>query len=165
MRAETRQNLRRFAVLFAVKPLTIIYGLQWAITGPVSTQLWLDRTCSVNLGFNQTICQNLTHFPDYENMVQKQVTQYNVIGGYIENAPSILITILLGPMSDHGRKLLMYLPFFGHVLSGTFYLVFVYFDTWPAQLLWVSSIYNLFGGYVVLQIAMYGYIGDTTTPK
>jgi hypothetical protein len=68
-------------------------------------------------------------------------------------------------MSDQGRKLLMYLPFVGHLISGGFYLLFIYFDQWPAQYLWITNIYNLFGGYTVLQIAMYGYIGDVTTTK
>ena len=45
-----RQNVRRLATLLAVKPLMMIYGLQWQLTKPVTTQLWLDRTCSVNLG-------------------------------------------------------------------------------------------------------------------
>jgi hypothetical protein len=31
-----RQNLRRFGRLFAIKPVLIIYGLQYAITGPVT---------------------------------------------------------------------------------------------------------------------------------
>ena len=30
-----REKFRRFAVLIAVKPLTMIYGLQWAITGRI----------------------------------------------------------------------------------------------------------------------------------
>ncbi len=160
-----KQNLRRFAILFAVKPLIMIYGLQYAITGPVSSQLWLDRTCLVNLGYNSSICSNLTSYDSYENEVQKKVTDFNIIDGYIGSIPSILITLYLGPMSDHGRKLLMYIPFCGHVLSGTFYLLFLYFDQLPAQYLWISNIYYLFGGYTVLQIAMYGYIGDTTTFK
>ena len=55
--------------------------------------------------------------------------------------------------------------FEGHVLSGGFTLIFLYFKTWPAQLLWLTNLYTFFGGYSVLQIAMYGYIGDTTTVK
>ena len=66
-------------------------------------------------------------------------------------------------MSDHGRKLLLFLPFVGHVFSGAFVLFFIYFDTWPVQLMWISNIYYLTGGYSVLQIGMYGYIGDVTT--
>ena len=34
----------------------------------------------------------------------------------------------LGPMSDNGRKLLMFLPFLGHVFSGAFLLVIKFFS-------------------------------------
>ena len=88
-----------------------------------------------------------------------------MIGSYIENIPQILVTLYMGPFADKGRKPLMYLPFFGHLLSGGFTLIFLYFKTWPAQYLWLTSLYTLFGGYSVLQIAMYGYIGDVTTDK
>ena len=71
-RSEWRQKLRHFAVLFAVKPLLMIYGLQYAITSPVSSQLWLDRTCLVNLGYNKSICENLTSYDDIEDIVQTQ---------------------------------------------------------------------------------------------
>ena len=73
-----------------------------------------------------------------------------------------MLRLYLGPMSDHGRKLLLFLPFVGHVFSGAFVLFFIYFDTWPVQLMWISNIYYLTGGYSVLQIGMYGYIGDVT---
>ena len=59
----------------------------------------------------------------------------------------------------------MFLPFVGHVLSGGFMLIFIYFQTWPAQYLWISNIYYLTGGYTVLSIGMYGYIGDVTNDK
>ena len=70
-----------------------------------------------------------------------------------------------GPWSDKGRKPVMLFPFLGHIISGVFYFCFLYFDQWPAQLLWVTSVYVLFGGYTLLQIAMYGYIGDVTNSK
>ena len=75
------------------------------------------------------------------------------------------ILIFLGPLSDHGRKLLLFLPFVGHLLSGGFMLIFLYFNTWRSQMLWISNIYYLTGGSTVLQIGMYGYIGDVTTAK
>ena len=33
------------------------------------------------------------------------------------------------------------------------------------QVLWLCNIYTLGGGYTVLQIAMYGYIGDVTNQR
>ena len=141
-----------------------------------------DRPCTIQLritenykniilitvpDFNETICDNLTNYfnASYEDKVQLKVTEFNVIGGYIENLPQILITLYLGPLSDHGRKFLTYLPFLGHFLSGLFTILFVYFESWPAEYLWFSYSYVLFGGYSVLQIAMYGYISDVTNNK
>ena len=158
-------KLKKFGILIAVKPVMMIYGLQLAITGPVSDQLWINRTCNVNLGYNVSICEDLSNHKNFSDEVQKQVTQYKVIGSYIENVPQIVLTLYLGPLSDRGRKLLMYIPFLGHLISGGFYLTFIYFNQWPAQYLWIANIYVLFGGYAVLQIAMYGYIGDVTTER
>ena len=93
------------------------------------------------------------------------MTQYKVVGSYIETVPQIVLTLYLGPLSDRGRKLLMYIPFCGHLISGAFYLIFIYFTQWPAQFLWITNVYVFFGGYSVLQIAMYGYIGDVTTER
>ena len=59
----------------------------------------------------------------------------------------------------------MYIPFFGHILSGIYLLVFVYFENLPSEYLWIQWVYCLFGGYTVLQIAMYGYIGDVTNSE
>jgi hypothetical protein len=39
-----RQNLRKFGRLIAIKPVLIIYGLQWAITGPVTRYFRFART-------------------------------------------------------------------------------------------------------------------------
>ena len=130
-----------------------------------SSQLWINRTCNVNLAYNVSICEDLSNHKNFSDEVQKQVTQYKVVGSYIETVPQIVLTLYLGPLSDRGRKLLMYIPFCGHLISGAFYLIFIYFTQWPAQFLWITNVYVFFGGYSVLQIAMYGYIGDVTSER
>ena len=59
----------------------------------------------------------------------------------------------------------MYIPFLGHIFSGSVPLLMLWFTNWPPQVLWMSYVYGFFGGYSVLQIAMYGYIGDITNQK
>lgn len=71
------------------------------------SQLWIDRVCRVNLGFNKTICDNLDSnpaFEDYENQVQQQVAEFNIIGSYIENVPTIIISLYLGNLEDYRFK-------------------------------------------------------------
>ena len=38
--------------LAAVKPVLVLYMMSWAVTESVSTQLWLDRACRVNLNLS-----------------------------------------------------------------------------------------------------------------
>ena len=59
----------------------------------------------------------------------------------------------------------MYIPFLGHILSGIYMLIFLFFENLPSEYLWIQSMYCFFGGWTVLQIAMYGYIGDVTNSK
>ena len=66
---------------------------------PNDSQLWIDRVCRVNLAFNSTVCDNLDSnpaFQDFENQVQQQVAEFNIIGSYIENVPTIFISHYLG---------------------------------------------------------------------
>ena len=60
------------------------------------SQLWIDRTCLINLNINVTICENLHEYSNYENEVQQEVSRLNIVGNYIEVIPSIVISLLLG---------------------------------------------------------------------
>lgn len=68
-------------------------------------------------------------------------------------------------MSDYGRKRLMYIVFIGHALSGGFTLVFINQTNWSSQYLWIANVYNLFGGYPAIRVALYGYIGDVSNNR
>ena len=81
--------------------------------------------------------------------------------------------------SDSGRKPIMLVPFLGHIISGTLMILICIFPAWDARLIfsgkkiktrskkwlyffryiWLGESYILFGGYSLLNIAMYGYIG------
>ena len=38
-------------------------------------------------------------------------------------------------------------------------------QSWPPAVLYAANLYNFFGGYTLLVIAMNGYVGDVTTAK
>jgi len=160
-------QIRRNWILFVVKPVMIFYGLQYAVQGAATTQLWLERSCKVDFNYNDTICKNINdpEWEDYQNNVQQQVTEYSIVGTYINGVPPIIIGLYIGPLSDRSRKLLMYIPFLAHLVSNLVPFFVVYFDSWSPKYLWLTNIYVLGGGYSVLSIAMYGYIGDVTNQK
>ena len=39
-------------IVFAVKPLLVIYMMSWAVTDSVNSQLWLYKTCKVNFNYS-----------------------------------------------------------------------------------------------------------------
>jgi hypothetical protein len=94
---------RRYLTLFAVKPVTIFYSMSFLISGSVTSQLWIDRTCRVDLGYNATVCDNLREpeYKDINEIVQKQVTTYNIFGIYFEII-SIMSTLYLGISHIYG---------------------------------------------------------------
>jgi hypothetical protein len=56
------------------------------IPGSVASQLWIDRTCRVKLGYNATVCSNLTNseYKRFNKIVEKQVSNYNIYGTFLE---------------------------------------------------------------------------------
>ena len=69
------------------------------------SQLWLDRTCFVNLRINETICKNLTHYENYTNQVQEEVSRLNIVGRYIGTIPSIVMTLFLGKNYNQSKSI------------------------------------------------------------
>ena len=92
----------------------VIYKKFDVILTFLTLQLWIDRTCLITFGYNETVCSNLTddRWEKAEIEVQKQVADFKVVDSYLGNAAPILMSLYLGPKSDRvGRKLLMYIPF------------------------------------------------------
>ena len=79
-------------------PVLLFFGLNYSLMSAVSGQLLIDRTCSVNFGFNDSICKNLTA-PENDHLeiaIQKQVAQFNVAGNFIEDLPNMMVSLFLG---------------------------------------------------------------------
>ena len=115
--------------------------------------------------YTQEICYNMTHGlsveDEYTKNVQKRVADLEVYDGILVALPSVIFCLFLGAWSDtHGRKLVLILPFVGNLVAFVAYMVnyAFFYELGIYHLLWGSSV-GLFGGYIGLNIALYGYIG------
>ena len=98
---------------------------------------------------------------DYVQEVQKVVADLEVYDGILVALPSVIFCLFLGAWSDtHGRKIILILPFLGNFVAFIAYMVnyAFFYELGTYHLLWGSSV-GLFGGYIGLNIALYGYIG------
>ena len=88
-------------------------------------------------------------------LIPPQVNIYQMYSRYIEDVPSIFVSLYLGPLSgksesvkmeqdgiglslyefssDSGRKPIMLVPFLGHIISGTLMILVCLFPAWDAR--------------------------------
>ena len=74
---------------------------------------------------------------------------------------------IVGAWSDtHGRKAVLILPFIGNILSFLIYIAnFYWFDVFSSNHLLWGSVAGATGGYVCLNIGLYGYVSDVTNAE
>lgn len=126
----------------------------------VIQNLYLNKTCVVNFQLNLTDCSTHNHTgesdSDHATEIQKYVSNLNIYGSLIENVPSIIMVLFLGPWSErNGRKLPMIIPLLGHICSVSMYILNYYFTSWPAEYILFASIpLGLCGGTATLLMAL-----------
>nr|CAH0103279.1 unnamed protein product [Daphnia galeata] len=166
---EQRNNNKKFRI--TVEPVGFLFVFASIIQGVVIQNLYLDKTCVVNFQLNLSDCSAHNHTSEIDSghatEIQKYVSNLNIYGSLIENVPSIILVLFLGPWSErNGRKLPMIIPLIGHICSVSMYILNYYFTSWPAEyILFASLPCGLFGGTATLLMALNSYIADITTTQ
>jgi len=123
------------------------------------------------LQFDPDVCYNLTHGiridKNMSDRVQNSAASLEVFDGILVALPAVLFSLFVGAWSDaRGRKAVLILPFVGNILSFLIYIVnYHWFESIPPQHLLWGSIAGLTGGYICLNIGLYGYVSDVTSPE
>lgn len=125
--------------------------------------LYLSKVCLVNFQLNASDCSRHNHtsedVDEHSSDIQKYVSDLNIYSSLIENIPSIIFVLFLGPWSErNGRKLPMITPLIGHVCSVSLYLANYYFESWPAEYILLASVpCGLLGGSATMLMALNRY--------
>lgn len=162
---------KRAVSWITVEPVELLYVLMFTTSNVVRDNLFLDKVCMLDMQFPQEACYNLTHgLPVDSNVrdtVQKRVTDLEVIDGILVAIPALVFSLFVGAWSDSkGRKAVLIMPFVGNIMSFVFYIVNYYwfYQIASIHLLW-GSVAGLTGGYVCLNIGLYGYVTDVTSAE
>jgi len=152
-----------------VEPVGFLYLSSVIVQSIVVQNLYLQKTCAINLHLNSSICDSRNHSvqtQDDDN-IQRYVTYLNVVASFIENIPSVLVVLFLGPWSDKiGRKTPMVCPLVGLFISTLIYVLNYWFPLWPAEYLLFASIpTGLSGGATALFMSMNSYIADVSSSE
>jgi len=149
-----------------VEIVAFIQAFSYGIHGVIRTNLIIEKMCRVDLNISESICQDIDHHKSESNLVQENVTDLNLYLTFLCSVPTIIISMMVGPLSDkYGRRPLMLIPIIGHILAQVAYLLNVYFWDASANYILFVAVYVLFGGNTTFLIGLYTYIIDISTPE
>ena len=89
-----------------------------------TSNLYLMKTCKVNLGYNETICDNIYSNKTIQKRTQEYVAEIQSYNGLLQSAPGVIVTLFAGPLSDKfGRKPIILFSLFGYLILQVVFLI------------------------------------------
>ncbi|KAK9880876.1 hypothetical protein WA026_013204 [Henosepilachna vigintioctopunctata] len=140
----------------------------------VAQNLYLEKACRVNIGYNSSVCDALTqrNISGYTKLqeveVQKLVSQMLGLRTLIQSFFPVCLVLFLGSWSDRHkrRKPLIIFPIIGEILCCLALIInVVYFYELPLiyTVMGDSLPLALLGGWPCLFIGAYSYVGERCT--
>ncbi|KAK9873131.1 hypothetical protein WA026_021366 [Henosepilachna vigintioctopunctata] len=136
----------------------------------ITQNLYLEKSCRVNIGFNSSICNALSHknssgySKSEEVEVQKLVSQMLALRTALQSIFPVCLILFIGSWSDRNnrRKPVILAPIFGEIMCcGFLILNVVFFYELPLifTTLGDSLPLSLLGGWPCLFVGVYTFIG------
>ena len=134
-----------------IEPAYFMFAFSSGLWAIIAYEMYIAKVCKVNLGFNDTICDNIQaciysydfwkpaplvcfwYFlfqmhKEQQIEVQKYVSTLRIYNTILQAIPSVVIAIFAGSWSDlHGRKILIASSLFGYVISNAVFMINAYF--------------------------------------
>ncbi|GAV04643.1 hypothetical protein RvY_14901 [Ramazzottius varieornatus] len=161
-------DLPTFYTSFRLAPLTIFISLAFGIIGPIHTELLKMRICEVKLNISEDICEHISdiQYKELANSVVRETAQFQLYSNLISSLPPIIFSLFVGSWSDaYGRKPPMVLSLVGMTASAIYISILANYRLHPAYLLVAPVLSSLTGGWTVLLMAMFSFVGDYTIDK
>ncbi|KAJ0177869.1 hypothetical protein K1T71_006742 [Dendrolimus kikuchii] len=169
------EKTRRMISLITVEPILACYVMPSVLSALATQNLYLEKACRVNLGFDHHICDALTRRETSNYTIEEEAVQTLVasVTGWKTVLQSFLpcgILIFLGAYSDRvgQRKFCMLLPIVGEFLTSIGLIVNTYFFyELPVEAAAVTEAIfpALTGGWFTMFMGVFSYIADVTTEE
>ena len=126
-----------------VEPCMFFFSLCQGMFVIIAQSLYIAKVCEVNLGYNKTICDNITFHKEEQAFVQKYTSElqayngilqvklynnpYNNIYWLVQAIPAVIYALFAGPWSDtHGRRLLIICSSVGFIINNAVFIINTY---------------------------------------
>lgn len=170
---KTRKKIIYVKDVITVEPLIGSYVMATVLCGPMLINLEFEKACRVNLGLNDSVCENILsanieNLTEVNNEIQILISNMHSWQQPVQSIMPLILVLFLGSFSDRHkwRKPFLVIPIFGEffsVIGCTLCVVFM--RSWPleAQGVFQTVVPSFFGGQTMLVMAVYAYIADVST--
>ncbi|KAK9891133.1 hypothetical protein WA026_013451 [Henosepilachna vigintioctopunctata] len=163
-------KLKFFLHNVTVEPIVFFFLIAGLMAIFTNQNLALEKSCRVNLQFNNTICDAITsrnksgYEKYHETEIQALVQKFEAYKSLFLGSVPVVLMVFLGTWSDRNkrRKPLIIIPLIGACISNLLLLLnSIYFKELKMQYAWMSDVIpnSISGSFVVFLLGVYSYVG------
>ncbi|XP_050507797.1 proton-coupled folate transporter isoform X2 [Diabrotica virgifera virgifera] len=151
-----------------VEPTMLLYMMAFMTTNVAEQSFYVYKTCTINHGYNKTICDNI-NAPEYKNIskeVQASTAKFHVWNNIAGHVTPIILALFIGAWSDkRGRKLPLLIGLFGKLIFSLMIIVNTLQPSWPVEyVVFTATLPSaLTGADVTIFATAFAYLVDVSS--
>ncbi|CAG9836867.1 unnamed protein product [Diabrotica balteata] len=151
-----------------VEPTMLLYMMAFMTTNVAEQSFYVYKTCTINHGYNKTICDNINS-PEYKNIskeVQASTAKFHVWNNLAGHVTPIILALFIGAWSDkRGRKLPLLIGLFGKLFFSLMIIVNTVQPSWPVEyVIFTATLPSaLTGADVTIFATVFAYLVDVSS--
>ncbi|CAG9854608.1 unnamed protein product [Phyllotreta striolata] len=167
------KTIKKIRETLTVEPLVGVYQFAISLSKPALDNLELEKTCRVNLGYNDTICNAILagdhrRYSDENNNIQVTISKLHSWQQPIQSFMPLVLILFLGSYSDRHklRKPFFVIPLMGDLLGNVGCVLCAWnMRSWPVEVQGVFQkiVPSLFGTQSLLTVATTAYVADISS--
>ncbi|XP_061704830.1 probable peptidoglycan muropeptide transporter SLC46 isoform X2 [Cydia pomonella] len=150
-----------------VEPTMFLYMMAYMITEVIEQTFYVFRACTVDHGYSEEICYNITGYKQINLEVQVTVSNFHQWNGVAWHIVPVFLAFFLGAYSDkRGRKSIMLAGLIGK-LYFSMMLTLNSMKDWPVMyVIYTAKIPSAFtGADLAIFAGAFAYIADVSSAK
>ncbi|CAH2034555.1 unnamed protein product, partial [Iphiclides podalirius] len=150
-----------------VEPVMFFYMLAFMITNVIEQTFYMFKACTVNHGYSEEICYNISSYKEINTEVQVTVSTFHQWNGIASHVVPLLLAFFIGTYSDkRGRKSIL----LAGLLGKLYFSIVITLNTmnaWPVEYVIYTAAFPsaLTGADLSIFAGSFAYISDVTSLK
>ncbi|XP_049884973.1 proton-coupled folate transporter [Pectinophora gossypiella] len=161
------ENKRPWYKYITVEPAMFFYMMAYMITSVVEQTFYVFRACTVNHGYSEQVCYNISGHSAINKEIQGTVSVFLQWFGIASHVVPCFLAFFLGAYSDkRGRKVILLAGLLGKLYFSTMLTINAMND-WPVEYVIYTAAFPsaITGADLAIFAGCFAYLADVTTAE